>query len=83
MDRKLNKRQYEVLQFIRKGLRNKEIGPLLNLSERTVKGYVAQLLLIFDVSNRTELTGLTAPSRVPPDGGTVRLDRPNEHLIRI
>jgi len=68
--RHLNMRQQEVLELLRKGMRNKEIGCLLNLSERTVKGYVGQLLLIFDVSNRTELAGQAAFSDLS-SGGTV------------
>ncbi len=43
--------------MLSKGLRNAEVGEQLNLSERTVKGYVSQLFLIFDVTNRTELVG--------------------------
>lgn len=60
----LNARQTDVLRFVCKGLRNREIADLMGLKERTVKGYVAQLLLIFDVTNRTELVGLFAN----PDG---------------
>ena len=78
--RHLNMRQHEVLELLRKGMRNKEIGCLPNLSERTVKGYVGQLLLIFDVSNRTELAGLMAFGDVPADG-TVLMDRPNGRFI--
>jgi DNA-binding NarL/FixJ family response regulator len=54
---RLTPRRREVLLFACKGLRNSEISQLLRLSERTVKGYVSQLFLIFDVSNRTELVG--------------------------
>lgn len=32
----------------------------LQLSERTIKGYVSQLLLIFNAVNRTELVGMLA-----------------------
>jgi DNA-binding NarL/FixJ family response regulator len=52
---RLTIRQQEVLDLLCKGMRNGEIGYLLRLSERTVKGYVSQLFLIFDVTNRTEL----------------------------
>jgi DNA-binding NarL/FixJ family response regulator len=41
-----------------KGLRNSEIGAHPGLSHRTIKWYVRQLFLIFDVTNRTELVGL-------------------------
>lgn len=53
--RPLNSRQLDTLFLICKGLRNAEIATQLQVAERTVKGYVAQLLLIFDVTNRTEL----------------------------
>lgn len=56
----LNSRQKDVLFFVCKGLRNSEIGAQLGLSERTVKYYVNQLLLMFDVTNRTELVGRLA-----------------------
>jgi DNA-binding NarL/FixJ family response regulator len=56
----LNSRQKEVLFFLSKGLRNSEIGAQLGLSERTIKYYVNQLLLIFDATNRTELVGRLA-----------------------
>lgn len=54
---RLTGRQRAVLSLLCKGLRNSEIGLQLGLSERTVKGYVRDLLLLFDVSNRTELAG--------------------------
>jgi len=58
---RLNMRQTDVLLLIRKGFRNTEIAQALGLSERTIKWYVSQLLLIFDVTNRTELVGLLSP----------------------
>jgi DNA-binding NarL/FixJ family response regulator len=54
---RLNQRQRDVLFLLCKGLRNAEIAQQLKLSERTIKGYVSQLFLIFDVTNRTELVG--------------------------
>ena len=63
---KLKDRCRDVLYLLCKGLRNTEIALHLRLSERTVKGYVSQLFLIFDVTNRTELVGSLI--------GKVRLD---------
>ena len=54
--------------FVSKGLHNAEIARQLGVSERTVKGYVSQLLLIFDVSNRTELAGLYGAAGEDPKG---------------
>jgi DNA-binding CsgD family transcriptional regulator len=55
---RLNRRQRQVLFYVSKGLRNSEIAANIGLSERMIKHYVSQLLLIFGASNRTELVGL-------------------------
>lgn len=57
---RLNDRLRGVLFLLCKGLRNAEIAQQLGLSERTIKSHVSQLLLIFDVTNRTELVGTLA-----------------------
>lgn len=57
---RLTESHMEILFLISKGLRNAEIARQLGLQERTIKGYVSQLLLIFDATNRTELVGLFA-----------------------
>lgn len=64
-DGRLNERQRDVLFLLCKGLRNAEIAQQLRLSERTIKWYVSQLFLIFDVTNRTELVGMIALQGVP------------------
>jgi DNA-binding NarL/FixJ family response regulator len=64
---RLSRRQGEVLHLICKGLRNSEIGAVLGISERSTKAYVSQLLLIFDVSNRTELAGMCSPALTEAD----------------
>ena len=62
--KRLTKCHQRILLYISKGLHNAEIARQLGLSERTVKGYVSELLLIFDVTNRTELVGLFAGDSV-------------------
>jgi DNA-binding NarL/FixJ family response regulator len=52
---RLNERQAEVLALVCAGRRNKEIAHELQLSERTVKWYITQLLGIFGAPNRTGL----------------------------
>ncbi len=52
---RLSHRQLLVLHFTCKGLRNQEIARQLGVCERSVKAYISQLFLIFDVTNRTEL----------------------------
>ena len=62
----LSGRQLTVLRLVCKGVRNAEIAAYMGLTERTVKGYVKQLFLIFDVDNRTELAGLLAAAAEQP-----------------
>lgn len=50
----LSPRERQVLEMIARGLRNKEIGFELGISEETVKGYVKTILSKLDVSDRTE-----------------------------
>jgi DNA-binding NarL/FixJ family response regulator len=66
--RRLTKRHEEILSLLFKGLRNAEIGEQLGLSARTVKSYLNQMFLIFDVSNRTELVGLFASKGLDDSG---------------
>jgi len=51
---KLTPRQREVLDLVSKGLTNKEICGVLGIAEGTVKGHLAALFEILDVTNRTE-----------------------------
>jgi DNA-binding NarL/FixJ family response regulator len=73
---RLTERQREVLYLVCRGLRNSEIAAKVGVSPRTVKGYVAQLLLIFDATNRTELAGMLALEYSVFRGKTGHLDRP-------
>lgn len=50
----LTARESEVLEFISKGLTNREIGERLHLSEKTVKHYVTVVLQKLRVRSRTE-----------------------------
>lgn len=52
---KLTRREEEVLGGVMRSLANKEIGAMLNLSERTVKFHVSSLLAKFRVRGRMEL----------------------------
>ena len=51
----LSRREREVLMTILQGLSNKEIGTKLNISERTVKFHVSNLLAKFGVQRRSDL----------------------------
>ncbi|MBN1812604.1 MAG: response regulator transcription factor [Anaerolineae bacterium] len=50
----LTKREYEVLCFLAKGMRNREIAKRLNITERTVKNHVTQIIAKLGVKSRTE-----------------------------
>jgi DNA-binding NarL/FixJ family response regulator len=50
----LTKREYEVLCFLAKGQRNREIAKRLNITERTVKNHVTQIIAKLGVKSRTE-----------------------------
>lgn len=51
----LTARQMEVLVKVERGLSNKEIARLLNISPGTVKIHIAALLAFYGLRNRTEL----------------------------
>lgn len=51
----LTPRELSVLEYISKGLRNKEIAAILNTSVRNVERYVTRLLSKTNTTNRTEL----------------------------
>jgi len=51
----LSRREIELIQLLRLGLCNREIGKRLGLSEGTVKVYLHTVFKKTGVSNRTEL----------------------------
>jgi DNA-binding NarL/FixJ family response regulator len=54
----LSRRETEVLEGLKAGLTNKEIANKLNISERTVKFHVSNLLGKFKVDSRIQLMAL-------------------------
>jgi len=50
----LSEREKEILKLTAKGSTNKEIAREINLSERTVKAYLAEIFFKLNVNNRTE-----------------------------
>ena len=63
----LSRRQQQVLEGVLRNLSNKEIGTLLNLSERTVKFHVSTLLAKYRVSDRVSLTRQALGALIPFD----------------
>jgi DNA-binding NarL/FixJ family response regulator/signal transduction histidine kinase len=53
----LTYRQQEVLELVAQGYSNKEIAVRLNLTERTIKHHVGQILERFQLKSRYELAG--------------------------
>jgi DNA-binding NarL/FixJ family response regulator len=51
----LTKRQMQVLREVAKGLSNRQIGDILQVTEGTVKIHVAAIFRLLKVNNRTEL----------------------------
>lgn len=54
LDLGLTPRQFDVLKLLVRGMSNKRIALILELSDNTVKAHVAAVLRNLDVSNRTE-----------------------------
>ena len=54
----LTSRQMQVLHHLRTGMSNKNIAQLLDISERTVKAHVKEIMRRFGVSNRTQIVAL-------------------------
>ena len=63
---KLSRREQEVLDALLENLANKEIGSRLNISERTVKFHVSNLLSEFGVRRRADLILLCYQTRKSP-----------------
>jgi DNA-binding NarL/FixJ family response regulator len=52
--RGLTRREYEVLCLLARGMRNRDIAKRLNITERTVKNHVTQVIAKLGVKSRTE-----------------------------
>lgn len=67
----LSGREIQVLQWVKNGKTNQEIGQILNISPLTVKNHVQKILRKLKVSNRAQAVGKGAASRLfsPDDVG--------------
>ena len=68
----LSARELQVLQWVRSGKTNEEIGTILRISPPTVKNHVQKILRKLNVSNRAQAVGKAAALRLltfaGPDG---------------
>lgn len=62
----LSAREIEVLQLLRDGRTNQEIGHLLNISPLTAKNHVQKILRKLNVSNRTQAAAKGAAASLSP-----------------
>jgi DNA-binding CsgD family transcriptional regulator len=67
----LSRRETEVLEGLKEGLANKEIANKLNISERTVKFHVSNLLSKFKVDSRIQLMRLRLWASAPQVAQTI------------
>jgi DNA-binding NarL/FixJ family response regulator len=63
----LTAREEQILAYVAKGMKNREIGDELNLSEKTVKHYMTNILQKLQVRNRVT-AALLAQKRTGGDG---------------
>lgn len=64
---KLTDREVEVLRLVTDGLRNKEIGAVLGISENTVKFHLRNILEKLHAESRTELAARAVREGLVPD----------------
>lgn len=55
MTEQLTNKEKEILSHVVKGLSNKEIGRLLNVKEKTIKGHMSNILHKKNVNSRCKL----------------------------
>lgn len=55
MPEELTERQQEIAKLVSVGLKDKEIGELLEISRFTVRNHITKILRRYNVRNRTEL----------------------------
>lgn len=66
MDKKLSKREIEIVDVIRLGMSNKMIGKLLKISPTTVKTHIENICRKLNVNNRTQIALKGPESNMKP-----------------
>ncbi len=76
-DRRLTRRETDILRLVAQGAANKQIADALQLGDKTVRNYVSRLYRKLAVQDRSQLSSLVAPA----DTGAA--DFPGDHLRRV
>lgn len=76
----LSKRQLQVLQWVKNGKTNEEIGLILDISPFTVKNHMQKILRKLGVSNRAQAVGKGAASRLFSAGDAALTEEPGSDL---
>jgi len=58
-NRQLSPREKDIVDLVQRGMRNRQIGERLNLTEGTVKVYLHNIYQKMGVTSRTELVART------------------------
>jgi len=77
----LSRREHDVLDPLLLNFSNKEIAARLNISERTVKFHVSNLLAKFQVQRRADLILQSFQAQAPSPAGLVTHGRPKEPAV--
>jgi len=73
---RLTPRQREIMALVAKGLTNEEIGGVLGIAATTVKTHVTALMVVLEVTNRTEATAVLMALEARADQIDTILARP-------
>jgi DNA-binding NarL/FixJ family response regulator len=76
---KLTKRESELVMLVAQGLKNKEIGAELNITENTVKAYLSRLFQKLNVKDRLDLA-LYGLKNLKAPAGPIEPRQPNAFL---
>jgi DNA-binding NarL/FixJ family response regulator len=76
---KLTKRESELVMLVSQGLKNKEIGAELNITENTVKAYLSRLFQKLNVKDRLDLA-LYGLKNLKAPAGPIEPRQPNAFL---
>jgi DNA-binding NarL/FixJ family response regulator len=76
---KLTKRESELVMLVAQGLKNKEIGAELNITENTVKAYLSRLFQKLNVKDRLDLA-LYGLKNLKAPAGQIEQRQPNAFL---